>query len=156
MKLGVDAGSARRAKRDYRLAKQEVEHRSDATRQSQADNDPHARAHRTTRRITAYVAGHQHVECRQRAPGEREIKAQAKGSCGGLEPMRGQNHPEKILHENERESGGGDRPPRNEGDFFSEGRSALRVVCRADHLSIEWTEGFKATPVVLHILLTLP
>src|SRR5580658_5156480 len=121
VELGVNTGPTRGAQRNNWLAKQKIKHCSDSTRQDQADKHPQARAHGAARRIATYVTRHQHIERCERAPGEREVEAQAERSRGWLQAVGGQDYPEKVLHENKRQSCRCDRPAGDECDLFGKG-----------------------------------
>src|ERR1700691_2631093 len=116
MKLRMNTGGTGRAARDYRLAEEKVQHRSDAARHSQADHHPKAGAHAAARRIPAHITNHEHVQGGQRAPGESEVKADAERSRNGThlvgDPISRQDYPVEILHEDEHQGSRGDRPAR--------------------------------------------
>ena len=84
VELGMNTCPTRGAQRNNWLAKQKIKHSSNSAWEDQTDEHPQARAHGAARRIAAYVTRHQHIERCQRAPGEREVKAQAERSRGWL------------------------------------------------------------------------
>src|SRR5271154_1984615 len=77
VEVRLGAAAAGGAAGDDRLPQQEVKHRADSSRHDEADRDPKAQAHGATRCVLADIADHQDVERRQRAPGEREVDAEA-------------------------------------------------------------------------------
>src|SRR5208337_3234837 len=75
VKVALYMRGAGGAPRDHRLAQQEVQHRPDAARHHEANDDPEARTHGPAWRILAHVANHQKVERSQRTPGKIEVDA---------------------------------------------------------------------------------
>ena len=75
MKIALHMRAAGRARRNLRLAQQEVKHRADAARHHQANHHPEADAHSPPRSVFAHVAQHQAIQRSQQSPGKIEIDA---------------------------------------------------------------------------------
>lgn len=134
VEVALNASSACRTARNDRLTQQEVQNRTDSPRHDETDGYPEAQAHAPAWSVLAHVPDHEHVEGRQRAPGERKVETEAERGRR-MVSVSGQNDPEEILHAYEYCRRQSHSPARNQAHLVGEADSCLYVtqIIRTSH-----------------------